>query len=158
MIIQSCQTTAINDPFLSISSLSCSFPLHILITHPSLPLSLPPCPSHPPLPPFLPPTLEYFTHYQNEKFTVHYTHAGVPGSSDTSGDSGGRRPRRRSEIWCNFTIRRKDLTVSHIIILETQWFVNNWPAMSLCASQMTWVWELEQRAVIFLPRPLSRWL
>ena len=34
----------------------------------------------------------------------------------------------------------------------------NSPAMSFCASLMTWVWELEQRAVIFLPSPLSRWL
>ena len=38
---------------------------------------------------------------------MHYTHAEVPGSSNTSGDSGGRRPWRRSKIQYNITIRKK---------------------------------------------------
>ena len=70
-------------PPLSVLSLSCSFPLCLSLTHLSLP----------PLPPSMP-----FSSYQNDKFAVGYTHASVPGSSDTSGDSGGRRPRKRSEI------------------------------------------------------------
>ena len=34
-----------------------------------------------------------------------YTHVGVPGSRDTSGDSGGRRPRRRSRKQTMFKIQ-----------------------------------------------------
>ena len=74
-----------------------------------------------PLPPslraLLPPSLLpiYFTRYQNDKVAVDYTHAGVPGSSDTSGDSGGRRPRRRSEIRCNFTITKKAFQITIMI-------------------------------------------
>lgn len=45
---------------------------------------------------------------------MHYTHAEVPGSSDTSGDSGGRRPRRRSEIqYVTLQLERKHFTEKH---------------------------------------------
>ena len=111
-IIQSCRTSTMYAPLPSPLCLIS----HLLLS--SLPFIDSPLSPSPPSMPFSPLLLElpsYFTRYQNDKFAVDYTHAGVPGSSDTSGDSGGRRPRRRSEIQCNFTITKKAYQITIMI-------------------------------------------
>ena len=100
-IIQSCRTSTMHA-----SLPSPLYPISLLLLS-SLPFIDSPLSPSPPSMPF---SLHSSFPSRNTSHVIkmtRYTHAGVPDSSDTSGDSGGRRPRRRSEVGCNLTIRKK---------------------------------------------------